>query len=107
MWPPREAWPAAVGGLLTGHPAAGLSTGDAARLPGTAAVYAGVAVAELAALGLLTAGGVGWARYRRPGDARGGMATRGEAAAVLGLGRLLAARSVIRPDRYGPTEGAR
>ena len=35
------------------------------------------------------------------GDARGGMATRGEAEQALGMGRLRAAREIIRPDLYG------
>jgi len=89
---------AVVGGLLTGHPGQGLPAADAARVPGPGAVYGCVLAAELAAL--LVAGTVGVlvGRYRRPGDARRGMATRHEAAQVLGVSRLRAARGVIRPD---------
>ena len=79
----------------------------AARLPGRDAVYGCVAAAELLALGLLLGAVLGWLRYRRPGDARGGMATRREAAQVLGVRRLRDAGPVIRPDRYGPRGGPR
>lgn len=91
---------AVLGGLLTGHPGAGLTPELAARVPEPLAVYVGVAVAELllAVVGT-TAGVLGW-RYRRPGDARRGMATRAEAAAVLGTGRLREARRILRPDLY-------
>jgi len=105
VWPARGAFRTALGGLLTGRPAAGLAAAAAARLPGAVAVYAAVGVAELVSVALLAAGGIGWAGYSRPGDARGGMATRGEAAAVLGVGRLRSVRSIIRPDLYGPPGG--
>jgi hypothetical protein len=85
-------------GLLSGHPGQGLPPDLAARLPGTFAVYGCVAVVEVAAIAAAIVGGVLVARYRRPGDARRGMATRYEAAQVLGIGRLRSARAVIRPD---------
>ena len=102
-------WPHGVGtggavlaGLLTGHPGRGLPPALAGRVPGPAAVYSGVVIAELLTL---TVAGVGarlfW-RYHRPGDARRGMATRGEAAQVLGRSRLRTARAIIRPDLHGP-----
>jgi hypothetical protein len=85
-------------GLLSGHPGRGLPADLAARVPGPVAVYTCVGLVEtvvvVAAIGM----GVLIARYRRPGDARRGMATRREAAQVLGLRRLRAARAVIRPD---------
>ena len=93
---------AALAGLLSGHPGRGLPPELAARLPGPIAVYSGVAVAELAMLTVAAVGGVLFWRYHRPGDARRGMATRGEAAQVLGRSRLRAARAIIRPDLYGP-----
>ena len=96
-----------LGGLLTGHPGRGLPPELAARVPGPVAVYSGVAVAELAMLVVTTAGGVLFWRYHRPGDARRGMATRGEAAQVLGRSRLRAARAIIRPDLSGPPAGRR
>jgi hypothetical protein len=88
----------AVGGLLTGRPGTGLTHTDAGRLPGRAAVYAAVLVAEMAAAALLAAAAVTWSRYRRPRDARRGMATRTEAARTLGRGELRRARAIIRPD---------
>ena len=94
-----------LAGLLTGHPGGGLPPELAARVPGPVAVYSGVAVAELAMLVVTTAGGVLFWRYHRPGDARRGMATRGEAAQVLGRSRLRAARAIIRPDLHGPAAG--
>ena len=108
VWPHGgSSTAAAIGGLLAGHPGAGLPAGPAGSLPGRDVVYGCVAAAELLALGLLLAAVAGWLGYRRPGDARGGMATRREAAQVLGLRRLRDAGPVIRPDRYGPRGGPR
>jgi hypothetical protein len=86
-----------LGGLLTGHPGKGFDPHEARLVPGPAAVYLCVAVCELAAI----AAAVLVTRYRRPGDARGGMATRGEAEQALGISRLRAVRDIIRPDLYG------
>ncbi len=103
VWPHgSDTIGAVVGGLLSGHPGAGLPPELADRVPSPAAVYSGVAVAELVMLSLATVGGVLFWRYHRPGDARRGMATRGEAAQVLGRSRLRAARAIIRPDLHGP-----
>ncbi len=93
-----------LGGLLTGHPGAGLPSELADRVPSPVAVYSGVAAAELVMLSLATVGGVLFWRYHRPGDARRGMVTRGEAAQVLGRSRLRAARAIIRPDQHGPAD---
>ncbi len=71
-------------------------------MPGPVAVYSGVAVAELVMLMVASVGGALFWRYHRPGDARRGMATRGEAAQVLGRSRLRAAHAIIRPDLHGP-----
>jgi hypothetical protein len=95
-----------LGGLLSGHPGRGLPAVLARRVPGRVAVYSGVAVAELLLAGLAGAGTVAFTRWHRPGDARGGMATRSEAAAVLGVGRVRDAMAVIRPDLYGTTPSA-
>jgi hypothetical protein len=89
-----------LAGLLTGEPGRGLPMQLQARVPGSVAVYSSVASAELlmiAAAG--TAAALFW-RYHRPGDARGGMATRSEAQQVLGRSRLRQARTIIRPDLY-------
>jgi hypothetical protein len=90
-----------LGGLLTGHPGRGLDARQAPLVAAPAAVYLCVAVCELVLIVASIVVGVLFARYRRPGDARGGMATRGEAEQVLGLNRLRAARDIIRPDLYG------
>ncbi len=95
-----------LGGLLTGHPGRGLPPELAARVPGPVAVYAGVAVAELVMLAVAGVGGVLFWRDHRPGDARRGMATRSEAAQVLGRSRLRSARAIIRPDLHGPAARA-
>lgn len=103
VWPHgSDSIGAVLGGLLTGHPGQGLPPELAGRVPGRAAVYSGVAAAELVMLALAGAGGVLFWRYHRPGDARRGMATRSEAAQVLGRSRLRAARAIIRPDLHGP-----
>lgn len=109
LWGGGWVWPddtqtatRVLGGLLSGDPGRGLSPDELGRVAGPGPVYACVAAAEL---GLLTAAvitAVLGARYRRPGDARSGMATRGEAEKALGLRQLCAGRAVIRPDRYPP-----
>ena len=102
VWPRGAATIGRVlAGLLTGHPGRGHEPALTGKVPGHLAVYGCVAATELALLGLATVGAVlGW-RYHRPGDGRRGMATRAEAAQVLGLTRLRHARTIIRPDLYG------
>jgi len=92
-----------VVGLLSGHPGHGLPPADAARVPGPVPVYACVAVAEALTLAAAAVLAVVVGRFTGPGDARRGMATRGEAARVLGVRRLRRARAIIRPDLYGTT----
>jgi hypothetical protein len=90
-----------LGGLLGGHPGRGLPPAQARLAAGPAPTYLCVVVSEcgLAALGVWA--GMLLGRYRRPGDARRGMASRAEARHALGLGRLRDARTIIRPDLYG------
>lgn len=103
VWPHgSDSIGAVLGGLLSGHPGQGLPPELAGRVPGPTAVYSAVAAAELVMLTLASGAGVLFWRYHRPGDARRGMATRGEAAQVLGRSRLRAARAIIRPDLHGP-----
>jgi hypothetical protein len=90
-----------IGGLFSGHPGRGLDPRQAGLVAGPTAVYLCVAVCELAIIVASVIGGVLVARYRRPGDARGGMATRSEAEQVLGISKLRGARDIIRPDLYG------
>jgi hypothetical protein len=92
---------AGMTGLLSGHPGRGLPPDLAARLPRSVAVYGCVGAGEVLAVAAAAFAAVLVARYRRPGDARRGMATRYEAAQVLGIGRLRTARPVIRPDLDG------
>jgi hypothetical protein len=87
-----------VGALCSGRPAQGFTPALAARLPGPRTVYGCVGASEVLVLGLLLWVGVLVSQYRRPGDARRGMATSYEAAQVLGVRRLRSARGVIRPD---------
>lgn len=102
VWPHGSATVVhALGGLLAGHPGRGLPPGEAGRVAAPAVVYVAVTASELV---LLAVTGLGWAlfaRWYRPGDARRGMATRAEAAAVLGTRRLRTARAILRPDLYG------
>lgn len=99
-------WPAgtngqlvrAVAGLLTGRPGRELNHADAARLPGMPTVYASVAASEVALAVLLVTAGIAWSRYRRPRDARRGMATRAEASRVIGIAQMRRARPIVRPD---------
>lgn len=87
-----------LAGLLAGEPGRGLPAELQDRVPGPVAVYSAVAAAELATVAAsAAAGSVVW-RYHRPGDSRRGMATRTEAAQILGRSRLRQARPIIRPD---------
>jgi type IV secretion system protein VirD4 len=96
VWPiGSSALLASVGGLLTGDPAAGLDHTQTAALPGTGAVYA--AVITVLVLFLVGSGGAAWAAHRFLGGGAG-MATRGQAAVVLGSARLRQAAPIIRPD---------
>jgi hypothetical protein len=90
-----------IGGLFAGRPGRGLDPRQARMVAGPLAVYLCVAACELAVIVGAVVGGMLVARYRRPGDARGGMATRSEAEQVLGMSRLRGARDIIRPDLYG------
>lgn len=91
-----------LGGVLQGHPGRGLPAYQSRLVAGRGPVYGCVVVAEVVLVALAITGGVMIARYRRPGDARGGMASRSEAAQVLGVGKLREAKTIIRPDLYGP-----
>src|SRR3954449_8827776 len=107
LWGDGWVWPHGtetvihvLGGLLHGDPGRGLSPDQLRQVAGPVPVYACVAVAELVLLATAVISAVLISRYRRPGDARGGMATRREAQQALGLRQLRAGRAVIRPDRY-------
>jgi type IV secretion system protein VirD4 len=96
VWPAGPAALASsIGGLLTGDPTAGLDASQVAAVPSTALAYAVTA----AALGLFLAGsgGAAWIAHRRLGGPSG-MATRSQAAEVLGRARLRRVAPVIRPD---------
>lgn len=112
LWGGGWVWPRGtemvthvLGGLLQGHPGRGLPPEQLRRVAGPVPVYACVAAAELVLLSGVVTTAVLAARYRRPGDARGGMATRREAEQALGLNQLRAGRAVIRPDRYRSRNG--
>jgi hypothetical protein len=108
LWGDGWVWPQGadtighvLGGLLGGHPGRGLLAAQARRVASPIPVYVCVALCELALVVLSITAGVLVARYRRPGDARGGMASRRDAERALGRSRLRAAREIIRPDLYG------
>ncbi|WP_324276961.1 conjugal transfer protein [Blastococcus brunescens] len=101
VWPQgTETITHVLGGLLSGDPGRGLPPDQLARVARPVPVYACVVLAELVLLTAAVITAVLVARHRRPGDARGGMATRREAQQALGLRQLRAGRAVIRPDRY-------
>jgi hypothetical protein len=114
LWGDGWVWPhgtdsvaRVLGGLLHGDPGRGLPPDQLRRVAGPVPVYACVAVAELVLVTTGVISAVVTSRYRRPGDARGGMATRTEAEQALGLRHLRAGRAVIRPDRYPSTASRR
>ncbi|MGB8384847.1 MAG: hypothetical protein WCG47_27010 [Dermatophilaceae bacterium] len=91
VWPDSRQLMPTVGGLLSGH-------------PGVASAWL-VYLSVAGVVGLLLVG-YGWALWWvwtqvGPGR-RAGLATRAEATAVLGVGRLHGVRQIIRPDLYGP-----
>lgn len=88
-------------GLLSGHPGRGLRAAQAQQLPAAAAVYTTVGIVEVLVVSAGVAGVALYLRYRRPTDARSGMATRGEAERALGVSQLHRARRIIRPDLTG------
>lgn len=90
-------------GLLQGHPGQGLPVAQQRLVAGRGAVYGCVLVAELLLIAVAIAVSVLVVRYRRPGDARGGMASRREAKHALGRRCLRDAKVIIRPDLYGRT----
>ena len=85
-----------MGGLLSGHP----------RVAPAWLVYLSVAGVE-AVLLLGYASALRWVWTELGPGRRAGLATRAQAAAVLGVGRLQRVRHLIRPDLYGPTQPAR
>lgn len=102
VWPHgTETITQVLDGLLHGQPGRGLPPEQLRQVAGPIPTYACVAVAESALVAAAVITAVFIARYRRPGDARGGMATRNEAEQALGLRQLRAGRAVIRPDCYG------
>ena len=109
VWGTGWVWPhgsdtigAVLGGIMGGHPGAGLPTALQAHVAGRAVVYSAVAGTELLMLTVTGTAGVLFWRYHRPGDARRGMATRAEAEQVLGLSRLRSSKAIIRPDLHRP-----
>ena len=101
VWPHgTETISHVLAGLLDGDPGRGLPPDQLRQVAGPVPVYACVVAAELVLLTAVVITAVLASRYRRPGDARGGMATRREAERALGLTQLRAGRAVIRPDRY-------
>lgn len=103
IWPHDTAAAGRIlAGLAHGHPTAGLPAGQVTRIPGPAVVYAAVAVVEVLTITAAVAAGLLVARQVRPGGPGQGMATRTEAAQILGIGALRRARAVVRPDTDGP-----
>lgn len=89
-----------LSGLIAGHPGRALPPRLAHRVPGRGAVYGCVAASELICIAVLITAAALVGRYRQPGDARGGMATRAQATRILGRSRVRAAAAIIRPDLH-------
>ena len=103
VWPyGTETVTHVLGGLLSGDPGHGLPPDQLRQVAGPVPVYACVAVVESALVAAAVITTIFITRYRRPGDARSGMASRSEAERALGLRELRTARAVIRPDLYRP-----
>ena len=107
VWGGGWVWPHGTGrmvhviaGILRGQPGRGLPRDRAVRVAPVTAVYACIGLAELMLIATAVIGGLLVATHRRPGDVRGGMATRREARQALGRGQLRRVRTLIRPDLY-------
>ena len=87
-------------GLLTGRPGMGLGAGRAAWVPTPAMVYWVIGPLEALLVCVAVFVAVVWWRHTGPA-VRSGMASRVEARAALGVGRLARGRAMIRPDLYG------
>lgn len=108
VWPrDTETITQVIAGLLHGDLGRGLPPDQRRLLAGPVATYVCLAVAELTLCAVAAVIGLFLNRRLRPGDARSGLATRGEAEQALGLSQLRAGRAVIRPDRYPSTSERR
>lgn len=96
-WPARSQWFASLAGILHGDSTTGLGLTRPAPAP---LLWACITAAELAAITALTFGGLLLRRYAGPGRIKG-MASRAEAANLLGPRRLHRVAPVVRPDLYG------
>ena len=104
VWPSGEgAAPRAVAGLLTGRPGVGLPAAEAGRLPAGWLVYLGVGIAEVLMVALTAGVALFARRWFLPNDPRRGLASRAQAAEVLGVRRLGRERAVLRPDLFPPS----
>lgn len=100
-WTSQAQLFAALPGILAGDSRAGLTPGPGAS-PGL--LYTCLVLVELIALVLIVGVVIGGMRLWGPARVRG-MATRAEADALLGVGRLRKVAAVVRPDLHG--KGAR
>ena len=91
----------ALPGILAGDSRAGLTVGPTAS-PGL--LYTCLVLVEVIAVALIVWAVIGGMRQWGPARVRG-MATRAEADALLGVGRLRKVAAVVRPDLHG--KGAR
>src|SRR5690606_37513406 len=97
-WPPATELFTSLPGLLRGDAGAGLTNPGVVAEPGP--LRAWVLITQAA--NLLDCLVLSVVAYRRWGPGRlRGMASRTEAASLLGLSRLRRHRAVIRPDLYG------
>jgi len=98
-WPSRELMFVSVPAVLGGDAAAGLD-GPSAHLAGATAVVVWVVVVETLLLAMMLWGVKAGLDRWGPGRIHG-MASREDAARLLGRRRLRKAAPVVRPDLYG------
>lgn len=102
-WPAHTDWITVLPRILAGDSSAGVPVTHPAPRP---LLWACLAVIELALVATMTVAGV--LLRRRYGLARiKGMATRSEAATLLGPGRLRRVAPIVRPDLYSHHRGTR
>jgi type IV secretion system protein VirD4 len=97
-WPDHDL----LGGtwlLLRGRPGEGLTHAEQLAMPGDAAVYSVIAVAELLVAGCAFFALRMWWRHGGPGT-QWGLASRHDIEPVLGRRNLRRRRHLIRPDLY-------
>jgi len=102
-WPAHQDWITTLPGIMRGDSGAGVDLRDPAP---QLLLWACIAAAEITAAAIVITAATAY--QRRYGAARiRGMASRAEAAKLLGPARLRRHAAIVRPDLHGPGRSPR